>query len=149
MHNDNTKLDLLNPDVSLPLDGGGDTLMVSSPLTGEAKVGVDKATILESDTAFRLLKDIEANPSVTQRHLAAKHDISLGKTNYILNALIEKGIIKAQNFKNSKNKSAYMYVFTAEGIKIRAELARNFVQRKMREFECLKQEIEQLQREIT
>jgi EPS-associated MarR family transcriptional regulator len=170
MPNEDNKLDLLNPNVSLPLDGEG----IPSPLRGEgqgegAAVILSEAkneichserseessaitdslknNILSSDTAFRLLKDIEANPSATQRHLAAKHDISLGKTNYILNALIEKGIIKAQNFKNSKNKAAYMYVFTPEGIAIKAELARSFIQRKLREFEDLKAEIESLQNE--
>lgn len=103
---------------------------------------------IHSDIAFRVLKDIEKNPEITQRCLAEKHDISLGKTNYILNALIERGIVKAHNFKNSRNKAAYMYVFTPEGITIKTQLARNFIQRKIREFELLKLEIEQLKKEM-
>jgi len=110
--------------------------------------GTTKLNVIETEHAYRVLKDIETNPSITQRSLSEKHQISLGKTNYILNALIEKGIIKAQNFKNSNNKAAYMYVLTPEGIVTKSQLARAFIKRKREEYERLKVEIEAFAKEL-
>ncbi|MDP8263025.1 MAG: MarR family EPS-associated transcriptional regulator [Candidatus Ancaeobacter aquaticus] len=108
----------------------------------------EKNSILNSEEAYSIIKDIELNPEITQRFLAQKHKISLGKTNFILKALIDKGIIKATNFKNSNNKIAYMYVLTPEGIKTKTVLAANFIKRKVTEYERLKIEIETLKNEV-
>ena len=101
------------------------------------------------DTHFRLLRLLEANPDLSQRDLARALGTSLGKTNYCLNALIDKGLVKARNFRNSRNKLGYAYLLTPRGIDSKATIAVQFLKRKMAEYETLKTEIEQLQREIS
>ncbi len=103
--------------------------------------------IFNSEKTLDVLREIEINPEVTQRHLAQKLEISLGKINYLINALIDKGVIEIKNFKNSKNRLAYMYLFTQEGIKIKIELTRKFFAWKIQEYERLKEEIESLKNE--
>lgn len=93
---------------------------------------------------FRLLRLIEVNPRMTQRELAAAAGVSLGKTNYCINALLEKGLLKAQNFNSSKDKLSYVYLLTPAGIAAKAVLTRQFLHRKMKEYEDLKAEIELL-----
>ena len=100
------------------------------------------------ETHLKLLRHLEENPDVTQRELARELGISLGKANYCLKALINKGLIKAKNFKNSANKRAYLYVLTPQGIEAKALISVRFLQRKMEEFEALRQEIEQLKTEL-
>jgi len=85
---------------------------------------------------------------MTQRELARELGISLGKANYCVKAMLEKGWIKANNFKNSHNKIAYAYLLTPAGFEKRAKMTVRFLKRKMAEFESLKREIEQLQQEI-
>lgn len=94
-----------------------------------------------------VLKEIELNSKVTQRYLAQKAAVSLGKVNFLINALIDKGMIEVRNFKNSKNKLGYMYILTPQGIKIKLELTHKFFTWKMQEYEKLKQEIESLKKE--
>ena len=89
----------------------------------------------------RTLKLLEQQPTLNQRELALELGVSLGKVNYCLRALLGKGLLKAQNFKNSKNKLAYAYVLTPAGITARAELTAEFLQVKLREYERLSQEI--------
>jgi EPS-associated MarR family transcriptional regulator len=89
----------------------------------------------------RTLQLLEQQPTLNQRELAIELGISLGKVNYCLRALLGKGLLKAQNFKNSKNKLAYAYVLTPAGITARAELTAEFLQVKLREYERLSQEI--------
>lgn len=101
-----------------------------------------------SEKVLEILKEIEANPKVTQRYLSDKCDISLGKVNFIINALIKKGVIKVQNFKNSKNKLAYMYLFTSHGIVTKIELTRQFLEWKLKQYEKLKREIEDYRADI-
>ncbi len=101
------------------------------------------------DTHFRLLRLLEARPDMSQRDLARELGTSLGKINYCLNALIDKGLIKARNFRNSRNKLGYAYLLTPRGIDSKATIAVQFLKRKMSEYETLKTEIEQLQREIS
>ena len=96
-----------------------------------------------------VIKEIEASPSITQRTLSEKLGISLGKTNYILRALAEKGIIKLKRFKNAKNKRAYLYILTPVGIINKVELTRNFLERKIKEYEQLKDEISDLRRGLS
>lgn len=100
--------------------------------------------ILESEEAFRIIKEIERDSRLTQRDLAQRLEISLGRINFIVNALINKGIIKAQNFKNSKHKLAYMYLLTPEGIRMKVRLIGKFLEWKTQQYERLRQEIKNL-----
>ena len=100
------------------------------------------------DTHLRLLRLLEARPELSQRDLARELRTSLGKINYCLNALIDKGLVKARNFRNSRNKLGYAYLLTPRGIDSKATIAVQFLKRKMAEYETLKIEIEQLQREV-
>jgi EPS-associated MarR family transcriptional regulator len=100
------------------------------------------------DVRFHVLRLIQREPELTQRELADRLGVSLGKANYLLNALIEKGLIKARNFKNSKNKAAYAYILTPDGIDEKARVAVRFLRRKEQEYEELRREIEELGREL-
>lgn len=106
-----------------------------------------KIKITDSQNTLRLLQEIERNSEMTQRHLAGKLKISLGKINYLLNALVDKGIVEIRNFKNSRNKSAYKYLLTQEGLKVKLQLTREFFAWKMEQYERLKEEIESLKKE--
>lgn len=103
--------------------------------------------MLTEELRYKLLKLLEPNPSLSQREVARELGISLGKVNYCLKALIDRGLIKAANFKNSKSKSAYMYLLTPRGIEEKTRVTGRFLQAKMREYEALRAEIEQLRRE--
>jgi len=96
---------------------------------------------------YKVLRFIETNPEITQRALAKELGVSLGKINYCLQALIEKGWIKARNFKNSNNKLAYIYILTPKGIEQKAKITTQFLKRKIIEFEKLKIEIKKLKKE--
>lgn len=95
---------------------------------------------------LEVLKEIERNPQQTQRVLAQRLNISLGKMNFLINSLIDKGIIEARNFTNSNNKFSYIYLLTPRGIRIKLNLARKFFIWKMQEYERLKQEIKELKK---
>lgn len=101
-----------------------------------------KIDILNHENILTLIKELEQNPSLTQRELAQKVKVSLGKINYFINTLIDKGIIEAKNFKNSKNKLGYMYMLTPEGLRIKLLLVQQFFEWKTREYERLKGELE-------
>ena len=101
-----------------------------------------------SDSEYKILKLLEENPNLTQRQVAEKLGVSLGKTHYLIRALIDKGLLKLSNFKNSDNKIAYLYVLTPMGISEKSELARNFLSRKKEEYSKLKSEIEELNEEF-
>ena len=100
------------------------------------------------ETHLKVLRHLEDNPSATQRELAAALGISLGKANYCIKALINKGMVKANNFKNSANKRAYLYILTPKGIETKARISVRFLQRKIEEYETLRIEIEQLTTEL-
>jgi len=97
---------------------------------------------------YKILKQLDNNPKINQRQLAQDMDVSLGKINYCLKALIDKGWIRVQRFKQSSNKTAYLYLLTPEGIAAKARLTRSFLQYKIAEYDRLKQEIEQLEQEV-
>ena len=101
-------------------------------------------TLFQSERTLELLREVGSNPNLTQRYLAEKYDISLGKSNFLLKALLGKGVIKVRKFKNSKNKAGYLYVLTPEGIKMRFDLTQRFLALKQREYETLKKEIEEM-----
>ncbi|WP_275270438.1 MarR family EPS-associated transcriptional regulator [Limnobacter sp. P1] len=99
---------------------------------------------LQEDTNFRVMRLLQENPDLTQRELAEKLGVSVGGLNYCLKALMEKGLVKMQNFTHSKNKFGYVYVLTPRGIAEKAKLTGAFLKRKLEEYEALKIEIESL-----
>jgi EPS-associated MarR family transcriptional regulator len=101
-----------------------------------------------SDVHYKLMRVLEANPEMSQREIARELGISLGKVNYCLRALVQKGWIKASNFTNSQNKAAYMYLLTPRGIEEKASLTVRFLQAKTQEYEALRKEIRQIRREV-
>jgi EPS-associated MarR family transcriptional regulator len=104
---------------------------------------------LQEDTYFRVLRMLQDNPDLTQREIAQQLGVSTSGMNYCLNALIDKGWVKVQNFSQSKNKFGYIYVLPPRGIAEKAMLADRFLNRKMTEYEQLHTEIESLKAEST
>ena len=96
---------------------------------------------------FQILQSLERNSHPTQRHLSNDLGVSLGKINYCLKSLIEKGFIKVNNFRNSNNKIQYSYLLTPKGIEEKAKLTLDFIRIKTQEYDTLKQEIESLKQE--
>ena len=96
---------------------------------------------------YHILKQIQDNPEITQRELASKAGVSVGKVNYCLKALMDKGLIKAINFKNSRSKAAYLYKLTPKGIEEKAKHTVRFLKYKMAEYDRIKAEIEELRQE--
>ena len=101
------------------------------------------------DTHLKVLRLLEASPQMSQRDLAAALGVSVGKTNFCLKALLDKGLLKMQNFQNSKRKLAYAYLLTPAGIAEKTSLTGRFLTRKMQEYELLKAEIAALQQEAS
>ena len=95
----------------------------------------------KSQDHFNVLRKIKNKPDTTQREMAKDLDFSLGKLNYCLRALKQKGLIKIKNFKINPNKSNYIYVLTPKGISERTKLTINFMKRKMNEYDELKREL--------
>lgn len=89
------------------------------------------------EITVKLLQAIHRNPKISQRELTKSLGVSVGKTNYIIKALVEKGLIKTENFLNSKNKWAHKYILTLKGIKEKARITREFAKRKMAKYEKL------------
>ncbi|MBJ7537815.1 MarR family EPS-associated transcriptional regulator [Marinomonas transparens] len=104
--------------------------------------------MLTDEYRYKILKELQQDPDISQRELAKRLNISLGKTNFCLKALIEKGLVKAENFKNSTNKTGYLYLLTPTGIEEKIVLTQSFLQRKLKEYELLEKEIEQLREEV-
>ena len=102
----------------------------------------------KSDTEYLVLKKLEANPHLTQRRLSKELGLSLGKTNYVINALIDKGWLKLNNFKRSDKKLGYIYLLTPKGFAEKTTLAHKFLRRKSDEYNRLKAEIEKLKNEL-
>jgi EPS-associated MarR family transcriptional regulator len=96
---------------------------------------------------YKVMRLVEANPHMSQRQLAGELGVSVGKANYCLRALVRAGLIKVRNFRNSSNKAAYMYLVTPRGIREKARLAVRFLGIKVREYEQLRAEIEQIRQE--
>jgi len=103
--------------------------------------------MLDETTHYGLLKTLEENPGLSQRDLAKRLGVSLGKVNFCLNALVEKGSLKINNFRNSDNKLAYAYLLTPRGVEEKARITVHFLKNKMQEYERLRAEIEELKRE--
>jgi EPS-associated MarR family transcriptional regulator len=103
---------------------------------------------LETEEHLNLLREIDANPQMTQRLLSSRLGLSLGKINFLVKVMIEKGFIKAENFKNSKNKIVYLYYLTPTGIEEKARITYRFLKRKIEEYEKLETEIRLLKEEV-
>jgi EPS-associated MarR family transcriptional regulator len=109
---------------------------------------IPQKTRLESEDVLRILQALKNNPEMTQRDLAQLVGISLGKANFILKALIQKGLVKAHNFKNSNNKKAYLYMLTPSGIEEKARITYEFLIIKLQQYERLEAQIRLLKEEI-
>ena len=90
---------------------------------------------------FDVLRKIKNNPETTQRQLAKNLGFSLGKLNYCLKALKNKGLVKIENFKKNPKKINYIYILTPKGISEKTKLTLNFMQRKIEEYDELKEEL--------
>lgn len=105
-------------------------------------------TPFQEDTHFRVLRALQENPYITQRQLAVRLGVSLGVTNFVLRALLDKGAIKVRNFRGNSQKSSYAYLLTPHGLVAKAALTARFLMRKREEYEALKAEIEAVSQEF-
>ena len=105
------------------------------------------ALTVKDETFLGLLRLLAASQQVSQREVASSLGVSLGKANYCLRALIARGLVKAENYRKSSNKLAYLYLLTPAGVAAKSYLTREFLVRKVKEYEALRLEIERLQRE--
>lgn len=108
----------------------------------------EKKKRIESEEMLILMRVINENPQMTQRDLSSRMGLSLGKINFLIKSLIEKGFIKADNFKNSNNKISYLYLLTPAGIEEKTRITYRFLKRKMEEYEKLENEIRHLKKEV-
>ena len=104
-------------------------------------------TNLEYD--YRILEKLEDQPDISQRELAEHLGVSVGKANFVLGVLIDRGLVKAENFKKSNNKAGYLYLLTPKGLTEKVVITARFLQRKQAEYDRLKAEIEQLEAKLS
>lgn len=103
---------------------------------------------IQEDVTLRALRLIGENTKLSQRDLASRVGISVGAAHYCLSALAEKGLIKLANFQASRHRSGYVYILTPQGITAKAQLTVSFLRRKVAEYDALKAEIDDLEREV-
>lgn len=103
---------------------------------------------IDDDVRYRLLKLVEERPELTQREAAERLGMSLGKVNYCFRALMAKGWVKARNFRNAERKGAYVYLLTPKGIEEKLRVTARFLDRKLREYEALVDELHTLTSEV-
>jgi len=101
-----------------------------------------------SDLEYKVLRNFENNPQLTQRQMAEELGLSLGKTNFIIKALLDKGLLKFENFKKSDHKIGYLYLITPTGVLRKTNLMVNFLKRKSIEYKALKEEIDFLKKQL-
>jgi EPS-associated MarR family transcriptional regulator len=104
--------------------------------------------MLDDGLRYQLLNLLSNKPAMSQRAMAASLGLSLGKINYALKALMEKGLVKAEEFYNSKNKRAYSYILTPKGMEEKAAVTLRYFKKKMEEYEELQKELSQLKKEV-
>jgi EPS-associated MarR family transcriptional regulator len=104
--------------------------------------------VLTDELRYRLLQLLQENPRMSQRDVARELGISLGRVNYCLKSLMQKGWIKVSNFRNSRNKAAYIYLLTPRGIEAKAGVTVKFLQVKLQEYETLCADIERIRAEV-
>ena len=100
------------------------------------------------DLSIKIIKEIQKNPSQSQRKLSKSCGVSLGSVHYCINALVEKGHVKLKNFRKAQNKLAFAYILTSSGINLKKELTLAFLRRKQAEYELLQQEIKELEEDL-
>ena len=103
---------------------------------------------MNQELSIKIIRELEKAPEQSQRALSKRCGVSLGSIHYCINALVEKGYVKAKNFKNAQNKLAYAYILTPSGTKIKKELTLAFLKRKHLEYEALQQEIKILEEDL-
>jgi EPS-associated MarR family transcriptional regulator len=104
--------------------------------------------MLTDEYRYKILKILETNPEISQRDLARELGVSLGRVNFCLKALIQVGLLKASNFRNSQNKLAYMYLLTPTGIEEKSAITARFLKIKLQEHAKLQTEIEELRKDV-
>jgi len=104
---------------------------------------------LREDVQFRILRLLQDNPEMSQRDLAKAVGVSTGGIHYVLNALLDKGLLKLGNFTAAEDKRRYAYVLTRKGIAAKADLTKRFLVRKMAEYELLKTEIDEVRGDLS
>ena len=104
--------------------------------------------MLDDRTRYRLLKLLQTSPELSQRQLAGELGVSVGKVNFCLHALLDKGLVKVRNFRDNRNKLAYAYYITLKGAEEKVRATVGFLKRKLEEYEGLEREIEELRREV-
>jgi EPS-associated MarR family transcriptional regulator len=114
----------------------------------ESRMSVQPPDQLENEEVLRIFREIDRSPAMTQRELSSRLGISLGKVNFLINALIEKGFVRVENFRKSNSKSAYLYYLTPMGIEKKTRTTYLFLNKKIRECERLATEIQQLREEV-
>ena len=97
---------------------------------------------------YRLLKELQKNPTHTQRSLANRLNISLGRANYVLSGFVEKGVIKAKKLKDSPRKIRWQYILTPKGLKEKMRISKDYLKRRLEEFSEIQKEIEDLKLEV-
>jgi EPS-associated MarR family transcriptional regulator len=103
---------------------------------------------LDNEETLRIFREIDKSPEMTQRELSSRLGISLGKVNFLINTLIGKGFVKVENFRKSSSKSAYVYYLTPTGMEEKTRTTYLFLKKKIREYERLATEIQQLRKEV-
>ena len=103
---------------------------------------------MNSDIHFKFLDILEINPDLSQRLLSRELGISLGSINYCIRALIEKGQVKVHNFKNNSSKIGYVYLLTPQGISEKIKMTKQFLRKRINEYEELQSEIERLKQDM-
>jgi EPS-associated MarR family transcriptional regulator len=104
---------------------------------------------MNSEIRYRILRAVEEDPQITQRELASKLGVSVGKVNYCLRALMKKGFVKARNFRNSSRKRQYVYKLTPKGVAERTRVTIAFLRVKSSEFDEIRAEIDRLEAQLT
>jgi len=105
--------------------------------------------VLTDPQRLEILKLLQAKPQMSQRDLAQAMGVSLGKANYCLKALMGKGLVKLENFRNNPDKRQYAYLLTPAGLEEKTRITMAFLRRKVVEYEALEREIEQLRGDLT
>jgi EPS-associated MarR family transcriptional regulator len=97
---------------------------------------------------YKLIRELQENPAHTQRTLAEKLNVSLGKINYVLAGLVEKGYIKARKLKNHPERIRWQYILTAEGLREKVRITQRYLRNRISEFDEIQKEIEELKKEV-
>jgi EPS-associated MarR family transcriptional regulator len=103
---------------------------------------------MNQELSIKIIRELEKVSKQSQRALSRRCGVSLGSINYCISALVEKGYVKAKNFRDSKNKLAYAYILTPSGVSLKRELTVAFLKRKQVEYEALQKEIKALEEDL-